>query len=709
MAYKLPWYEEPRLWHMAHPQHRISVSPPPQDLFDYVASGGLVEAHNAFFERMIWMHVMVARYGWPEMPHLQWRCSAAKASAASLPRKLEDACLAMRLTVLKDAEGNRLMKKMMKPRKPLKEERRAWRAEHGKEPMPTLWHETEEQIYRNWEYCKQDVRAEEALSEAVPDLSPYELRVWQVDQAINERGLRFDLELAKSALHIATKWKARLNSELEVMTGIESATKRQAVRSWLLDNEGLDLPDTTADTVQWHMSTDDLSGRARRVCEILVEVNRTSTRKYQTMLDKADPDDWRVRDLLMYHGSHTGRWAGKGVQVHNFPARNLIVTDFDDAAECIKARQVDWCIALYGFDVMKLLSHSLRGAIIASIGKDLMVADYSAVEARCVLWLAGALPALEVFRGGGDIYCDMASGIYGYKVLKAVHKAERQFGKQAILGLGYGMGFLTFLLTCRKYGIRFSLDDVLRIMGRERLDKYGAWVRNYMCLDKAPVGMTEEEARKYANKKRQAAKARRRLRDAREDAAEIVHELALMKYTVDMYRSRYTEVKALWKDQEAAAIKAVMREPLVVECGHVSWFVSDGWLNCELPSGRLMKYRDPEIKRVRTSWGELRPALRYMSVNGTTRKWVRTATYGGKIVENITQAVARDLLADALLRIDESGTYEPNIGVHDEELAEVDKNKGSRTEFEELMSFVPEWADGCPVAAEAERYERYRK
>lgn len=762
LAYKLPCYDDPDLWHRSHPEHLIAESGPPVDLFAFVLAGGPVEAHNAFFERCIWKNAMVTGYGWPEVPHLQWRCSAAKASAASLPRKLEDAVLAMGLPIEKDMEGNALMRKMMRPRKMLKAEVELWAdmtGWKGRLPgrdnpvLPVVWHETEEDIYRQWEYCRQDVRAEEGLSDAVPDLIPGELALWQLDQKMNERGARFDLELARTALDLADRWKANLNRELEVMTGISAASKRQQVKAWLLEHEDIDLPDTKADTLDWCLEnwSDQFTGRARRIVYILKEVNRTSTRKYQDMLNKAD-DDWRVRDLLMFHGAHSGRWTGKGVQIHNFPRGTL--KDMDEACADILADSVEWLEVMYGSDLMEMLSHALRGTAVSSPGYDLIVADYAAIEARCVLWEAGAQSALDVFRRGEDIYCDMATGVYGYTVLKKTHPKERQFGKQAILGLGYGMGFLTFLLTCRRYNIHFSRADALRIMGPEALAKNEAWVRDYLCLDGRPANMDPEQAERYRRKRRNASKVRRRLVEAREDPKAITHELALMKHVVGVYRARYPEVKELWKDQEAAAIKAVRAwESIVkaakkkalkaipiedtpfgpmrmvpfsamehettawrdrfegprVECGKVTWYVKGGWLYGELPSGRPMMYRDPEIKLVKTSWGEARPALRYMAVDGKTKKWKRTATYGGKVVENITQAIARDILANAMLLADEHPTYEPVFHVHDELVCEVLEGEGSIAEFEGLMATVPFWAHDCPITAEAERYKRWRK
>lgn len=769
LAYHLPGETEVKLWHMAHPEFLIDESPAPVDLFAFILAGGLVEAHNAFFERCIWTNIMIPRYGWPVIQPDQWRCSAARASAMSLPRSLEEACAAMDLGIDKDMEGRKLMLKMCKPRKLRKAEMEQWMHETGhkgrapaykSEGYPIVYHEDEEDLYRLWEYCKQDVFAEHALSLSLPELSEQELAVWKMDQWLNWRGARFDLTMARQALDMASAWRKRLNSVLEALTGISSATKRAAVKEWLVEEEDLDLPDTAADTLKHYLENEELSARARRVLEIVRDVNKTSTRKYNAMIDKAWEGDERARDLMMYHGAGTGRWAGKGVQVHNFPARDLVVKDFDEAADLILDGDLDWCHALYG-DVMAFLSHALRGAIVAEEGRELMVADYAAIEARCVLWEADDQQGLGVFRRGDDIYCDMATGIYGFEVQKKIakdwthpdytlHSGCRQFGKQAILGLGYGMGYMTFLLTCRKYDIHFSRAEVLRIMGPEKLDKTEAWVRKQLCLDTPPAKMTPEEAKRYSSRKRQAARSRRRLIEAREDPAKIVHELALMKHTVDIYRARYPQVKSMWSDQEAAAIQAVKSLPTVEEltqqyengidlprdvrtasdpvvCGKIKWYMAEErtvtdplagtitvkqgkWLHCELPSGRRMSYCDPQVKMQKTSWGENKPALRYMSVDGVTRKWVRTATYGGKIVENITQAVARDIMAEAMLNsVKEGCPYDPIMSVHDELVCEVDEDKGDLKEFETLMSDLPVWAAGCPIVAEAERFKRYRK
>lgn len=759
LAYNLPDSDEVHLWHRGHaartpwnqdaPDVAIPEAPPPMELLAFIEAGGLVEAHNVMFERMVWHHVMNGKHGWPDLPPGQLRCSASRASYCALPRSLEEAVKSMALPIEKDMEGRRLMLKMTKPRKPRKDEVEAWQRHCVDEllytpdrlpKMPTLWHETEEAVYRNHDYCRQDVRAEMALSAAIPELSPRELEIWQLDQEMNWRGVRVDLELARKALKRAEEWKRVLNQELFALTGVERGSQREQVKAWL-KGQGVDLPDTSGETIEWFIDNVEMDGRCLRVLEIMKQVNKTSTRKYQAMLDKTGADGY-ARNLLMYHGASTGRWAGKGIQVHNFPrgkaknrtyidkeGREQWTFDMDRAVEELKSEASTEAIGMLSGDVMELLSTSLRGALLPSEGHDMIAADYSAIEARCVLWEAGEEEALEIFRSGGDIYCALATIIYGYEVTKK-HANERQFGKQAILGLGYGMGFITFLLTCKKYNISFSVDQVKAIV--KNYHKYEQWLDNYLW----PKRRQDETITDYKKRKQQASRNIAMLRDARLDAVAVKHELILMKYTVDLYRKQYPRVKAMWAEQETAAMEAVRAYQAVlketmdrlslddlfsevgerarssvegpeIEAGKYSWFVSRGWLCCRLPSGRLLRYRDPFLKVEETAWGEKRESLRYYTV-GVGGRWTRTSTYGGKIVENQTQAVARDVMADAMLGLRKT-KYRPLITVHDENVSEVPVNEGNVKEFETLMCTVGDWADGCPIVAEAKIMKCYRK
>ena len=714
-----------RRWHPGYAHLGIEESPYPQDLMDAIEAGWLVEAHNRFFEFCIWTNVMMPFFGWVAIKREQWRCSAAKASYYGLPRALENAVKALHLPVEKDMEGNKLMKKISKPRKPSKLEKRKmwddfeagkpdWHVVDGcvgftmsgakpKDPSEVmLWHESKADFERNWLYCDRDVEAEHTFSEALPDLPETELRIWQMDQDMNLRGIRCDLDMVNQAIRMRDREVAAMNAELADIMGVPederedfSATKRAAIKEWV-NTQGVALPDTQAATLDKFAAKTGLPKHVHAALKIIREVNRTSTAKYDAMIERADPRDWRLRDLMMYHGAGTGRWAGKGVQPHNFPRGSI--KDMEAACKLIVEGDVDAIRILYG-EVMEHLSSALRGAMTASVGRDLIVADYAAIEARVVFWLARDEAALGVFERGEDIYCDMASGIYNRPINKKKDPNERQFGKQAILGLGFEMGFVTFLLTCKKYNISFTKEQVLQVVGG-RYSELEAMVEKYFLTDKRRIA---------------------RMRDAEMSIREHMHELVLMQYTVQKYRARYAEVKQMWRDQEDAAAQAIRTPGVRVDCerGRNTWVVETiagrQVLVTYLPSGKPLFYWDPKIVLKKTPFKNpdgtpvLKPSIVFWGVDPYTKKWSVQDTYGGKLVENITQATARDLMALAMVRADDGGVYDVLLSVHDELVCEVDKDKGNVKEFERLMAETPGWAYGCPVDAEGWRGERYRK
>jgi len=306
----------------------------------------------------------------------------------------------------------------------------------------------------------------------------------------------------------------------------------------------------------------------------------------------------------------------------------------------LKIRNPKVITAKYG-SVLGALSHALRGAIVAAEGKTLFVADYSAIEARVVMWLAGEEEALESFRRGEDIYSVMASEIYNKPCSKEDTPDERQVGKTAILGLGFQMGASKFVATVEKM---------------------------------TGIIISEEMA----------------------------------KQVVDTYRAKFAGVKQLWWEMEAAAIRAVKgRKSCTV--GHVKWVVEGFFLYCELPSGRRLAYPFPKVGSKATPWGEVRPQLTFMGISPITHKWTRMHTYGGSLVENAVQAIARDLLADALLACENTGIYLPVLSVHDEGICEVNDAAGSLQEFNRLMTTSSKWAKGLPIGIESWKGKRYHK
>jgi len=591
-----------------------------KDLIEYIESGELVEAHNAFFEKAIWHNIMVKRYGWPEIKPEQWRCSASVAAYHALPRSLGGAGKILGLSTIKDDEGKRVMLQLSKPRPRVGG---FYEQEEYQEKFQTLY-----------DYCKSDVEAEYAIANKLGGLPNRELKVWQLDQKINERGVHIDIDAVNKSLKILGEYSEKLEKELAILTEgkITTVGQRARILEWCKER-GEELPGLTKADVEQALKTVK-DAKVKRVLEIRQALSKTSTAKYEAMKNSTAPDG-RIRDVLMYHGASTGRWSGKLVQFQNLPRGSI--KDMATAIKLIKQGSAS-SIEMLTDDVMGFMSSAIRGMVCAPQGKKLLVADFAAIEARVLGWLAGSEKMLNQFRNGEDLYKDMASNIYRVDV-KDVTAEQRQLGKAAILGAGYGMGAPKFYETCLSWGIK-------------------------------------------------------------------VHE-GLAKTAINTYRQTYHHVRQLWYDQEKAAHTAV-RTGNRVECGKTIWFMQDDFLKCQLPSGRCLHYYKPELKIKRYDWGES-PELTYLAEK--MGKAFRNGTYGGKLVENITQAVARDLMAEAMLRIENEG-FNIVLSVHDELIAEVPQQTALQNPLERfcnLMAATPNWAKDCPVAAEGWEGINYKK
>jgi len=692
LAFRLPYWESGRtaLWHPAFKHLGIDEADCWEDieeLVTWIQHDGLVEAHNVFFEYCIWMNVLLPRFGWPEIRISQWRCSAAKAAAYALPRGLDEAISALHVTVKKDTrktetEGVRVLKavhvsrKTRSPRKSLKKERLAW--DKAGVPHPTLlWHESQQLFGDLWAYCRQDVLAEEALSEALEDLNEHETEVFLFDLMTNARGFQLDRAAVIKALAMLDHEAKLLNKELAKVTDgyVDKASQRENMKLWFA-TEGLTLYDTKGATIDDTLKRTDLTPRARRALELMRALGRSSTAKYVAMANWAGVD-WRVRGGLLYHGASTGRWSGKGVQPHNFPKlspkpkdqKDKLPTDISTLWEALKSATRALINRRWG-GVMEALSAGLRGAIIAPPGHTLYVADFAGIEARVLLWCAGDEAGLDLFRQHQDPYCDMAASIFHRPVTKADEK-ERGIGKIAILGLGYQMGPSKFCDTCALAGMPIPEDTYCEECGKG-----------------SKSHRKENHPFDYAD-------------------GEDEDTLTAVK-VVDAYRAKYWRVQQLWNDQEAAAIAAV-ESRLPVQCGVVRWEYRAPFLYCVLPSGRRLAYCEPRVKMTRMPWGKDKAVLSHMGVHPKIKQWMRLTVYGGLLVENIVQAISRDLMADGMLRAEATGRYRIVLTVHDELIAEAPSGTGSVQEFEQLMSTLPDWAAGCPVDAEGWTGERYRK
>lgn len=636
LAFRLPHWPtgDVALWHPAFPQFNWPQEGDDRlaDLFFWILDGGLIEAHNSWFERGIWTNVMIPRHGWIDVPSSSWRCSAAKAATHALPRGLEDAGEALDLAIKKDLIGAKLLKRLAKPRKVRKKE-----LANGVSPDAILYHESRLEFERLFEYCRQDVLSEEALSDSLPDLTPDETTVYLLDQRTNERGVRLDREGVEAAREILAGEQTRLNAELNEITrgAVPKATARAKLKKWC-STHGLELPDTTKETIKGVLESGRwLQDNERRVLEILRTLGQSSTAKYEAMAAQICPDD-RVHGLLLYHGASTGRWTGVGIQPQNFPRGSIKDFDMDLAWEIIHTYDAECLQVVYG-DTMGALASALRGALIPSQDRIFYVADYAGIEARVLLWLAEDEEGLNIFRQKRDIYCEMATSIYHRAITKA--DKERQLGKVAILGLGYQMGWSKFIDTAATYGI--TIDE------------------------------------------------------------------GLSRDVVMAYRDKFYKVAQLWTDLERAAILAVENRDVPFACGRVTFVKHDRFLYLYLPSGRRLAYCDPLLEE-RTRFRQTSLQLSFMGVNPLNKKWMRQTTYGGSLVENAVQAVARDLMAEAFVRCADGGIYDPVLTVHDEIIAEGPAGRDVH-EFEALVAENPAWASGCPVVAEGWSGTRYRK
>jgi DNA polymerase len=371
-------------------------------------------------------------------------------------------------------------------------------------------------------------------------------------------------------------------------------------------------------------------------------------------------EDGRIRGGLQYHGAHTGRWGGRLLQPHNFPQGygadvDGATPDQDLALSAVTSGSAEFMSFLYGDRAMEALSDVLRAMIVAPEGSLLLSADFNAIEARGVFWLAGQEDALASYRSGGSPYLDMGAYIYRRPITKKGDPKEYDIAKRTVLGSGFGMGWETW---------------------RENI---------YVETAKkgAPVRLSDE----------------------------------LAKTAVNGYREKYDAVPRAWKEIEAAAVSAVQNpgQRFTSCCGRVLWSMSNDrrFLVARLPSGRYLWYFRPSVKLAKTPWGAEKPTLFYWAEHPKTGEWMELKTYGGALFENVTQAVARDIMANRMLAVEAAG-YPMLLTVHDELLAEVlrellDKGGHGLYHFMKLMCEVPSWAPGFPLAAEGWLAPRYRK
>lgn len=621
-------------------------------VFGHVKSGGTVVAHNAAFELAIWNEAMVPRYGWPVLKPEQCECTQAAAYAMAIPASLERAAAAVGIKQQKDMAGHRLMLQMCAPRSI---------APDG----AIMWHDSPDKLARLYEYCKQDVEVERELHKRLVPLSKKERRVWRLDYKINRRGIQVDLPAVKAASEMVLGEQDRLNLAIRKATDnvVGFTTEVARLTKWIRA-QGVEIDGLAKADILDALAIDTLPERVREAMLIRQEAGRASTAKLAKIISSSGSDG-RVRGTKQYHGAGTGRWAGRTIQPDNFPRPTLTPAEVEAAIELIKSGEFNKLDLLFG-QPMSVAADCLRGMITASPGHDLLAGDFVGVENRVLPWLAGEEWKLQAFREqdagtGPEIYLIAAAKIYHTKPSDYTKKSpERQTGKVSELSLGYQGGVGAF----RQMETSLHLN----------------------------LGLTDTQ-----------------INEAKED-----------------WRAAHPMIVKYWADCESAALSAVLHPGQVFTAGakgrEVKYKKVGSFLWCGLPSKRAICYPYPKVLEVETPWGDLKDAVTYMKVvsaSGAAKDkiipdpaahgdWQRVSSYGGKFAENNTQAFARDLLVDAMLRLDDAD-YDITMHVHDEVVAEISADVYDSGRFKAFMSVVPPYAAGLPIAVETWRGKRYRK
>lgn len=750
LAVKITGWNDTFIW-----KNRVTPGKPgvlsPEDpfaLLSMIFGASEIYAHNCGFEAAIWRNVCVKRYGWPPLPVEKLRCSASQAAMHALPRSLGNACEALGVEQQKDYEGYRIMMRLCRPRKPKKNEK------------PGLyWHEDPADFEKLYSYCIQDVVSEESLTCALKDLPERELAVWQLDQIINERGVQVDLSSAKDMLKMVDDHTNILLERLRILTNgmVNTGKQVESLRRFLWAR-GCELPDLTAATVKAAL-LEDWDPDVKELLEIRRSLGRSSSAKYQSMIDRAS-EDGRVRGALLYHGTSTGRFAGSGIQPQNFVSRIKVSDDPETMLSVITVGGLELFKALYDDDPTAASGVITRSVLTAKGGCDLVVGDLSAIEGRVLAWLAGEEAELDVYRSGRDPYISSASMIL-HKPYDAVTKEERgRIGKTSVLAciaegslvltdaglvpiekvsidmrvwdgeawVSHGGAVFQGIREVMEYdGLCATPDHVVFTKEGEKFTLRGAaWMCRHINRGDAAVDpaltagvLPERPVWDLLN-----CGPRHRFTVSgvlvhncgyggsvgavRKFGGEDMTDEEIKEQIVNPWREAHPQTVKFWYDLERAALAAVENPGSIQSARGIAFSVKEGYLKCRLPSGRLLYYYDPRILPVMTSWGEAKEAVTYMTVDSLTKKWVRVGTYAGKIAENASQAVARDIMVEGMLRVEAAG-YPIVLTVHDEIVSEVPGDFGSIEEFKNLMCAVPTWAWGLPLDANVFRSKRYKK
>lgn len=574
-------------------------------------------AYNAQFER-----VCLSRYlgHWLD-PH-QWRCTMVMAAYLTLPGRLADAAVALGTTEKKMEEGKDLIRYFSVPCKPTKTN--GGRTRNLPTDAPEKW-----AVYK--QYNAQDVETERAIRKALEKypLPEQEWELYALDQQINDRGVRVDKKLVKNAIAVDAVFAQAACQRAKELTGLENPGSVNQLKAWLADQ---DMPMESLARKIVQEKAAQTNGIVAELLNLRLELSKTSVKKYEAMA-RCVCRDGRIHGMMQFYGaSRTGRFASRILNMQNLPQNHL--PDLELAREIVKTGDEELLDTLYA-SVPGTLSELIRTAFIPRDGCRFLVADFSAIEARVLAWLANEEWVLDEFRGKGKIYEATASRMFHIpqeSIVKGNPNYEyRQKGKQATLSCGYGGGV-----------------GALKAMGAK---------------------MPEEE----------------------------------MQPLVDAWRAANPNIVAFWSALDRAA-RTVIRRKTSARVGKVILYWQDDKMFMRLPSGRNLCYQSPHFTVNRFG----NDAIGYYAPNAAGQMVVQE-TFGGKLAENTTQAIARDILAHALLTLEKNG-YPVVFHVHDEAVIEKPIGQGSLEEACRLMAIAPNWAEDLPLRADGEDHLAfYRK
>lgn len=646
----------------------------PRRLKVHIENGGIVTAWNAAFERQAFIRLLSKRYGWPIPADNQFKCTMTQALGMNIPAKLDMAGKALNTTFQKDAKGHTLMMQMCRPRKINEDGSSVWWDEPAKRALLL-------------DYCKQDVRTESNIGERVLNLRPLEERLYLLDMAINDRGVFIDEALCNAAQYVVEETMRRLDMDMKNVTrgAVNKCTATIKLTQWV-QSRGVDMDSVDHESLTNALIRDDLPEDVYRAVEIRYEGSKTSVSKVAAFLRRRNTDGRMRGNLQFYGASATGRWAARGAQLQNL-TRPILFKDDDTTPitkqigtgiEYVMTGDINLISVAYD-KPLTLVADLVRSMIKATPGCAIRSADFRNIEGRIVAWLAGQEDKLDAFRAfdagtGPDLYLISASDVYDVPWTQA--KPFRQVGKVCELALGFQGGAKAFAKMSKTYGLIIGdlFEGIWRRASPELQDEV---ISGWDSYGKA-TGMNERPWM----------------------AAETIKK---------KWRKKNWRIEMYWSEIEEAALNAMRNKDSVFSAGRIRFLYSGSFLFCLLPSGRGLTYPYPRLKKGKTPWGkEIEKIVYKTSDNEDNPAWKERAFYGGLGVENVTQAIARDVMAEAMLRVEEAG-YTTILTIHDEIIDESPLGYGSLEEYIELMVQQPEWAPGLPITAEGWEGDRYRK